>query len=60
MPALRRCPRPVFRVVGRPGPDDRPCLPPGHQSAWGAINAGTVLAGEAYPADVLGRRGTLT
>ena len=52
--------RQVYRVIGRPGPDDRPCVPPGHASSWDLINRGTVLDGSAYPADVLGRRGTLT
>ena len=27
----------------------REALPPGHPISWGAITAGTLLAGEAYP-----------
>ena len=35
----------------RPAPEDphRPPLPPGHPASWGALIAGTALAGTAYP-----------
>lgn len=52
--------RRVYHVSGRPGPDDRPCVPPGHSSSWDLINQGTILAGSAYPADPMAGRGTLT
>lgn len=43
-------PHPVVYVVrGRPGPDDRPCLPPGHPDTWGRITEGTVLDSAPYP-----------
>lgn len=42
--------RPVVYVVrGRLGPDDRPCLPPGHPDTWGRITEGTVLDSAPYP-----------
>ncbi len=40
---------PVYVVRGRPGPDDRPCLPPGHPDTWGRITEGTVLDSAPYP-----------
>ncbi len=39
----------VYVVRGRPGPDDRPCLPPGHPDTWGRITEGTVLDSAPYP-----------
>ncbi len=43
-------PRPVVYVVrGRPGPTDRPALPPGSPESWGAITDNTVLDRAAYP-----------
>ena len=38
-----------FYVTGRPRADDRPALAAGHPASWGAITAGTVLEGTAYP-----------
>lgn len=49
---VRRDPPPravVHAVRGRPGPDDRPPLPPGHPETWGLITAGTCTAGTPYP-----------
>lgn len=52
-------PLPLRRVVhvvrGRPGPDDRPALPPGHPDTWGLINAGTCLEGSPYPFPIFSR-----
>ncbi len=49
-PARPVQPHPVVYVVrGRPGPDDRPCLPPGHPDTWGRITEGTVLDSAPYP-----------
>lgn len=45
-PAPRRV---VFVVRGRPGPTDRPALPPGSPESWGAITENTVLHQAAYP-----------
>ena len=42
-------PRIVYVVRGRPGPDDRPPLPPGHPDTWGLITAGTCTEGTPYP-----------
>ncbi len=42
-------PRVVFVVRGRPGPADRPALPPGSPESWGAITENTVLHDAAYP-----------
>jgi len=43
-------PSPVVYVVrGRPGPLDRPALPPGSPESWGAITEGTLLDHSAYP-----------
>ena len=39
----------VFVVRGRPGPADRPALPPGSPESWGAITENTVLHDAAYP-----------
>lgn len=36
--------------VPEPVDDDREALPAGHLVSWGAMNAGTVLAGVAWPA----------
>ena len=41
--------RVVFVVRGRPGPTDRPALPPGSPESWGAITENTVLHQAAYP-----------
>ena len=46
--------RPVYVVRGRPGPDDRPCLPPGHPDTWGRITEGTVLDSAPYPFPIFG------
>lgn len=45
-PAPRRV---VFVVRGRPGPADRPALPPGSPESWGAITDNTVLHHAPYP-----------
>ena len=45
-PAPRRV---VFVVRGRPGPTDRPALPPGSPESWGAITENTVLHQAPYP-----------
>ena len=43
-------PRAPFRLArGRPGPDDRSPLPPGHPDTWGRITAGTCIDGTPYP-----------
>lgn len=47
--------RVVHAVRGRPGPDDRPALPPGHPDTWGLINAGTCIEGAPYPFPVFPR-----
>jgi len=39
----------VYVVRGRPGPLDRPALPPGSPESWGAITEGTLLDRSAYP-----------
>lgn len=39
----------IYVVRGRPGQNDRPCLPPGHPISWGAITEGTVLDAATYP-----------
>lgn len=39
----------VHTIRGRPGPDDRPALPPGHPITWDGINEGTCIAGAIYP-----------
>lgn len=39
----------VFVVRGRMAANDRGPLPAGHTLSWGAITAGTVLAGAEYP-----------
>ena len=44
-PARRR----PYRIMGRPGPDDRPALAAGHPVSWGLLTAGTVLDGAPYP-----------
>lgn len=46
--------RKTFRhvVCGRPGQQDRPALPSGHPTTWGALTDGTVLDGAAYPHQV--------
>ena len=36
-------------ITGRPGPADRPPLPPGHPISWGSITCGTLLDRAAYP-----------
>ncbi len=41
--------RVVFVVRGRPGPGDRPALPPGSPESWGAITDNTVLHQAPYP-----------
>ena len=41
--------RVVFVVRGRPGPTDRPALPPGSPESWGAITDNTVLHHAPYP-----------
>ena len=41
--------RVVFVVRGRPGPADRPALPPGSPESWGAITDNTVLHHAPYP-----------
>ena len=41
--------RVVFVVRGRPGPTDRPALPPGSPESWGAITDNTVLHHVPYP-----------
>lgn len=49
-PAPHPAPRPVIFVVrGRPGPTDRPALPPGSPESWGAITENTMLDRAAYP-----------
>lgn len=45
-PAPRRV---VFVVRGRPGPGDRPALPPGSPESWGAITDNTLLHQAPYP-----------
>ena len=45
-PAPRRV---VFVVRGRPGPTDRPALPPGSPESWGAITDNTLLHHAPYP-----------
>jgi hypothetical protein len=54
VPSRPASPRPaasrvVFVVRGRPGPADRPALPPGSPESWGAITENTVLHDAAYP-----------
>ena len=44
----------VYVVRGRPGPDDRPCLPSGHPDTWGRITEGTVLDNAPYPFPIFG------
>ncbi len=44
----RQCPV-IFRVVGRPGHNDRPALPAGHPLSWGLLTDGTSLEGSDYP-----------
>ena len=39
----------VFVIRGRMAANDRGPLPAGHTLSWGAITAGTVLAGAEYP-----------
>jgi len=39
----------IFVVRGRPGQNDRPALPAGHPTTWGAITRGTVLDSAEYP-----------
>lgn len=39
----------IYVVRGRPGPNDRPALPPGSPESWGAITDHTVLDREPYP-----------
>lgn len=39
----------VYVVRGRPGPNDRPALPPGSPESWGAITDHTVLDRAEYP-----------
>lgn len=49
-PAPHPAPRPVIFVVrGRPGPTDRPALPPGSPESWGAITENTLLDRADYP-----------
>lgn len=48
-PPPRPMPPVVFVVRGRPGPGDRPALPPGSPESWGAITENTVLHQAAYP-----------
>lgn len=49
-PGPHPAPRPIIFVVrGRPGPTDRPALPPGSPESWGAITENTLLDHVAYP-----------
>lgn len=49
-PGLHLVLRPVIFVVrGRPGPSDRPALPPGSPESWGAITDNTLLDRAPYP-----------
>ena len=48
-PAVAAPRRVVFVVRGRPGPADRPALPPGSPESWGAITENTVLHQAPYP-----------
>lgn len=53
VPTLHRAASPpkrpvVFVVRGRPGPLDRPPLPPDHADSWGLITDGTILHRAAY------------
>lgn len=41
--------RRLHRIMGRPGPEDRPALAAGHPVSWGLLTAGTVLDGTPYP-----------
>lgn len=40
---------PLYVVRGRPGPNDRPALPPGSPESWGAITDHTLLDRAEYP-----------
>ena len=42
-------PRTPIHITGRPGPKDRPPLPPGHPITWGTLVAGTALEDACYP-----------
>ena len=44
--------RPVIRIVGRPGANDRAPLPAGHPITWRILTDDTPLAGEPYPLPV--------
>ena len=46
---LSRIRHAVYVVRGRPGQNDRPALPAGHPTTWGAITDGTVLDDATYP-----------
>ena len=54
-PAQHPVPKPpvlkhvVYVVRGRPGPTDRPALPPGSPESWGAITDDTMLDRAPYP-----------
>lgn len=39
----------IYRICGRPGPNDRPALPAGHPISWGLLTDGTALDGASYP-----------
>lgn len=59
MPLDEAVSRPVtYRILGRPGADDRPALPAGHPVTWGAITDGTLLDGAKYspPASRVGTK----
>lgn len=48
----------ITRIVhGRPGPGNRPPLPPGHPDTWGRITAGTCTDGTPYPHPIFDGRG---
>ena len=54
----RPCSTAPSRIVqGRPGPDNRLPLPPGHPDSWGRITAGTCTAGTPYPHPIFEGRG---
>lgn len=48
-PPPRPAVRTIYVVRGRPGPEDRPALPPGHPDTWGRITHGTCIEGAPYP-----------
>lgn len=49
LPTSACLPLTPYHVTGRPGPNDRPALPPGHPVSWGLLTRGTVLDGADYP-----------